>query len=153
MSCVKCEDLSSPETHPIKDFVRTLFCPYCNKKRLKHIGVTAFVVLIFIMPVILYSFIKWDFITSRESNGEMTTLGYWIVIVLWFSFIGTIYYYKSKIHEKNYLISELNEQFNLDDKLKSMQEKNNASQFYKSNNYRHLLTGIKNAVIDFNKQG
>ena len=55
--------------------------------------------LFFICPVLIYSLIT-------ELRFEY---GKWIVIILWFSFLGTIYYYRSKIYEKNCLIKELNE--------------------------------------------
>ena len=88
--------------------------------------------LFFICPVLIYSLIT-------ELRFEY---GKWIVIILWFSFLGTIYYYRSKIYEKNCLIKELNERFDLDDKLKSTHKKGDHYDF----TINRLRNGIKDAT-------
>lgn len=108
-------------------------CPDCIKNKL---GIFFFVFLLFVCPFLLY-------ILITELNFEY---GKWVVIILWWFLLLIIYHYRMKVSEKNHIITELNEKFKLDAKLKNMQENENSSLYcYK------LLSGIKDAIINNKK--
>ncbi|MFA6193432.1 MAG: hypothetical protein WC726_01015 [Parcubacteria group bacterium] len=129
--------------------VRFWSCPKCRKERLMYFGLF---LLIFIVPVGLYSMVKWDPIISRGSEGETITLGAWIITILWWAILGIVMYYKTKIFRKNHLIKELEEKFELIDKLanilKSKQEKHNYHDFSTKN----MIDEVKDSINYIKKE-
>lgn len=101
MSCIKCEDLSSPETHPLNDFFRSLHCSYCNKKRFEKLGfIFKWGLLVFLIPILLNSIIKWNPVIAKETKEvEAMTLGVWIVPILWWTLLGIFFSYREKIRD------------------------------------------------------
>lgn len=73
--------------------VRFWSCPECRKERFMYFGLF---LLIFIVPVGLYSLVKWDPIISRGSEGETITLGTWIITILWWIILGMFFHYREK---------------------------------------------------------
>jgi hypothetical protein len=96
--------------------------------------------------------VKWDPIISRGSEGETITLGAWIITILWWAILGIVMYYKTKIFRKNHLIKELEEKFELIDKLanilKSKQEKHNYHDFSTKN----MIDEVKDSINYIKKE-
>lgn len=99
-----------------------------------------FFILVFICPAVIYLLItELDF-----------KYGKWVVLILWFSLLGIIGYYNHKVFQKNYLIKDLDDKFQLASRLKSIQNDSKQKGQYDFENKR-LIEEINDSIRKTNK--
>ncbi len=88
-----------------------------------------FLVVLFVVPVLIYfAVVEFDSV--------------WAVALPYYGMLGLVAYYHSKVFQKNNLIKSLNENFELTDKLKSIQDKKDYNDF----ETRSMLNEIEDSI-------
>lgn len=88
-----------------------------------------FLILFFIVPVLIYfAVVEFDSI--------------WVIALPYYVILGVMGYYKNKVFQKNNLIKDLDKNFKLTDKLRSIQEKKDYDDF----ETRRLINEIEDSI-------